>query len=778
MMNIKKREKPVGVRNGRLSKKITRRYIIFAVLNFVTLVVSTVMLFSIRYATTDTFSLGGFSTPHEILFLVTLALIGVIAVATVLLTLLFSRNAAKSIERPILALAVSLDELSEGKTNINIDGHNADDATGMLASSLHKVCNIINELSSDIKYVSEQHNIGNMTVLINTEKYSGEYLCITENVNNFFIANSDYFDRTCEVLESISRGRLDMSLPELPGKYNTIPKLFESILSTVKMLLADIKKLDDGILENGILSSLDAEQYQGDFASLINYTNRAMSSLSLAITESVNVMESLAQGDLDEQVKSDYSGFLNKLKYSINTTIEQWKKYINEINDVMVDIRHSDLTADVSIDFKGDFKQISDSLTEIVRTQRKSVEQIVNMGTELSTTGAILKEGTETLSNSTRGTSEQTSNVKTAADEITESITQTSSVLSSTSENITKIASTVEEMSGMIRSLASSSEQTSASVEMVSKLISNITGNISGVSDSADEVSISVSNVVESIQKISGSLNNISVGCENSRIVTSDAEVMAKDTRVIIEKLNDSSKKISRVIGLINEIAAQTNILALNAAIEAASAGDVGKGFAVVATEVKELASQTGDATDDIRALIEEMQDNMSQAVDAVNTINEVISKITEITNEISTDVVEQSKTADEITISAVSAANKVGVISNDLREVAENAKIVSRNVNESSKGVIEIALGAVDLQHASEEAAMNSERASNSLTNISESFKHITGRTIELNNSIIEIDNASGKVTTIAEETNEAVIKINNLVEEFNESISRYKLN
>jgi len=118
------------------------------------------------------------------------------------------------------------------------------------------------------------------------------------------------------------------------------------------------------------------------------------------------------------------------------------------------------------------------------------------------------------------------------------------------------------------------------------------------------------------------------------------------------------------------------------------------------------------------------------------------------------------------------------GVISNDLREVTENAKIVSRNVNESSKGVIEIALGAVDLSHASEEAAMNSERASNSLTNISDSLKSITSRTIELNNSIIEIDNSSGGVTTIAEETNEAVKKINTLVEDFNKSISKYKLN
>ena len=99
--------------------------------------------------------------------------------------------------------------------------------------------------------------------------------------------------------------------------------------------------------------------------------------------------------------------------------------------------------------------------------------------------------------------------------------------------------------------------------------------------------------------------------------------------------LVEAGSRIGDVVKLIKDIASQTNLLALNATIEAARAGDAGKGFAVVAGEVKNLANQTGKATDEIAAQIVAVQNATRDAVTAIQGIGSTISQISEIASAI-----------------------------------------------------------------------------------------------------------------------------------------------
>jgi methyl-accepting chemotaxis protein len=144
-----------------------------------------------------------------------------------------------------------------------------------------------------------------------------------------------------------------------------------------------------------------------------------------------------------------------------------------------------------------------------------------------------------------------------------------------------------------------------------------------------------------------------------------------------MDRLGTSSKEIGKVIEVINDIADRTNLLALNATIEAASAGEAGKGFAVVANEVKELAKQTAQATDQISRQIEEMQNNPGSAVKAIEDITAIIEEINVISHTIVAAVEEQSATVNEI-------AKSVGGASQAATEIA-------KNVGESAKGLVEI---------------------------------------------------------------------------------------
>ena len=146
-------------------------------------------------------------------------------------------------------------------------------------------------------------------------------------------------------------------------------------------------------------------------------------------------------------------------------------------------------------------------------------------------------------------------------------------------------------------------------------------------------------------------------------------------------------------------------MLALNATIEAARAGEAGKGFAVVANEVKELAKQTADATEDIGRKIEAIQNDTKGAVTAITQISKVIGRINDISNTIASAVEEQSVTTNEIARNASEAARGSTEISRNVASVSVAAKNTSEGANNTLSAATELAKLAADLKRVVEQA-------------------------------------------------------------------------
>ncbi|MBT6363973.1 MAG: HAMP domain-containing protein, partial [Rhodospirillaceae bacterium] len=167
------------------------------------------------------------------------------------------------------------------------------------------------------------------------------------------------------------------------------------------------------------------------------------------------------------------------------------------------------------------------------------------------------------------------------------------------------------------------------------------------------EASISTSHDVESAAaataELSASIQEISRQVAQSSTVANSAVREAEEVNTKIQGLNDAALKIGEVVGMITDIAEQTNLLALNATIEAARAGDAGKGFAVVASEVKNLASQTSKATDEISEQISKVQSETRESMNAIQNVTNTITNIDEIVTSISAAVEEQSAATSEI---------------------------------------------------------------------------------------------------------------------------------
>jgi methyl-accepting chemotaxis protein len=184
-----------------------------------------------------------------------------------------------------------------------------------------------------------------------------------------------------------------------------------------------------------------------------------------------------------------------------------------------------------------------------------------------------------------------------------------------------------------------------------------------------------------------------------------------------VDELGSAAQQISKVIEVIVEIAEQTKLLALNATIEAASAGDAGKGFAVVAGEVKELAKQTGQATEEIRGRIEAMQVSTQRTVAEMGQIRGVISEVNEIVVGIATAVEEQAVTTRSI-------AQNVG-------QAALGVQSVTENVSQAASTATSVASEIAQVNRASNEVRAASERVeaqAQALTRMGSELKQMVG--------------------------------------------------
>ncbi len=237
-----------------------------------------------------------------------------------------------------------------------------------------------------------------------------------------------------------------------------------------------------------------------------------------------------------------------------------------------------------------------------------------------------------------------------------------------------QVSQGADKMAEKSNSVAAAAEEMSANMASVASAVEQSSTNIGMVSAAAEEMNATI--------------NEIAGNTEKTRLTSNEAVDRTRKASKKIDTLNRSARQIGDVVETINDISEQTNLLALNATIEAARAGDAGKGFAVVAGEIKELATQTAEATLEIKNQIQGVQEATRETVAEIEGVTTDISSVNEMIDTVAAAVEEQSVTTKEIATNVSQAAQGIQEVTENLTQTSTVANDIAEDINEVNQSV------------------------------------------------------------------------------------------
>ncbi len=257
------------------------------------------------------------------------------------------------------------------------------------------------------------------------------------------------------------------------------------------------------------------------------------------------------------------------------------------------------------------------------------------------------------------------------------------------------LASASDELSAVSNRMVDNARQTSGRAGTVAAAAEEMSANSISVAAGMEQATTNLTTMASSTEEMTSTIGEIASKSEKARVITQEATEQASKVTGLVHNLSQAAQEIGKVTETITSISDQTKLLALNATIEAARAGAAGKGFAVVAHEIKELARQTAEATEDIKAKVSGIQNSTTGTLGDLGKISHVIAEITEIVNTIATAIEEQSSVTRDIARNVSEAASGVQDANQRVAEMTTVSQSVAKDITTVNHAAGEMASGS-----------------------------------------------------------------------------------
>ncbi|MDA1035317.1 MAG: methyl-accepting chemotaxis protein [Chloroflexi bacterium] len=539
------------------------------------------------------------------------------------------------------------------------------------------------------------NQVGNALKLISQGDLSAEVDIRTSDelgeMSRSYAEMKEYMQGAANVASKLSEGDLDVNAAPKSSK-DELGNAFTTMVSGLKNRADVAKEIAQGNLNVEFSASSERDTLGNAYVEMVQN-----------LKERANVAEEIALGNLNVEFSPASSkDTLGNAYVSMVDNLKDRARVAEEI-----------AKGNLGLEFEraSDRDMLGNAFLNMVANLRQLIGKVSETANSVASSSTVLADTAEQAGNATQEIAALSQQVATGAEREADSISATKTSIGELQTAIEQVALGSQEQASAVQQASSIVSQVSSATQEVAKNAVDAAAGSHDAAEAAERGQKAVKLTMEGMGRISAAVDT------------------ASNT---IGDLGEKSAEIGKIVGVIDDIAAQTNLLALNAAIEAARAGEQGRGFAVVADEVRKLAERVTDATKEIATLVDTVQ---TSVVDSVKATEEGAREVKEGTA--------LAGTAGEALVNILAA---VETVTAQVEAISAAAEQVSASSDEMVRTIESVSATA-------EENSATAEQMSASSTEVSTSVDEVQSITIENAKATKQTTNATESLSAQVEE-------------------------
>ena len=590
-------------------------------------------------------------------------------------------NLVDAFVRPINVTAEYVDRISKGDIPPKIvDVYNGDfnEIKNNLNACIDTMSGLLVETDILIKATVE----GKLSVRAEAGKFAGGWGKLVGGVNTLVDAFVKPINVTAEYVDRISKGDIPPKITDTyHGDFNAIKSNLNACIDTMTGLLAETDMLIKATVEGRLAVRGETGKFAGGWSKLVGGVNTLVDAFVKPINVTAEYVDRISKGDIPPKITDVYQGDFNEIKTNLNQAINAINLLVSDgVTLAQAGIEGKLATRTDATKHQGDFRKIVEGTNNLLDAVIKPIQEAAEVLAELAK-GDL----TARIEGQYQG---EHAMIKDSINEMSESLDramrEVGEAVSATASASSQISSSSEEMAAGAQEQTSQAAEVASAVEEMTKTIVENSKNASDTAGTAKEAKGAAEAGGKVVEETITGMRQI-------------AEVVKKSAGTV-QELGKSSDQIGEIIGVIDDIADQTNLLALNAAIEAARAGEQGRGFAVVADEVRKLAERTTKATKEIAGMIKKIQLDTKGAVESMDEGTKKVDAGIALADKAGISLHEIVGISQKVTdmVTQIAAASEEQ--SSASEQISKNVEGISAVTGETAQGVQQIARAAEDL--------------------------------------------------------------------------------